>query len=608
MHIRPAASASPLIAVLTMIVLELLRASGPLIDASPGGPAGKALVALAVFTAPVLAWPITAALRGRSVAAPVATLIAARLALQAFPTPPPAAGLAAAAIGMITLVLAVARAEGGAATIGLLCGVALDVALRSLSATWDVVWQPGWVPWLVTAAECGAAAAAARWTLRRPGTDRPCGPHAWVVGPFLGLCVLFLANPAFVASQAGLTTPTASGALILGALFAVVVAGEVRHAPERHARYAGLAAAPAAGGAVAAALLTSGRHVAILVIAAQLAAGVLLARGLSATPSRNGVRAAGLGAGLGFLLTVLPYQAYYETPLWVPNGFWPLASVAALAVAASRRVPVAPPRPLAHEFRLAGACAIALLAPVVALVATPSPVTEQPSRGRLKLLSWNVHYGVSGAAAVSPEAVARVIEHSGADVVMLQEVSRGWPVGGGLDLAEWLSRRLRLRYVWAPGADGQLGNVILSRIPLRDARAGVLPHGREPIRHSYAAATVAVPGAGELRLMTTHLRDRAENAPARPEQIDALLKAWGGGRPAVIAGDLDLRPSRDTGRGKGFLSAQDATGHGSEPTTDRPRIDRIWGSDGVVFSDFSIMREATVSGRFPLKVTIAPAT
>ncbi|MBB5138214.1 endonuclease/exonuclease/phosphatase family metal-dependent hydrolase [Thermocatellispora tengchongensis] len=614
MQIRPHVSATPLVAVLAALMLELLRMSGPMIDAAPGGAAGRALAGLAVFAAPVLAWPLGRALGARAVPVAVAALAAGRVALQAFGAPPVALGLAVVALGLAALVLAVSAAEGGAGATGLLCGVALDVAVRSLSGTWDVIWQSGWAPWLITAAECAAATAIAWWTHRRLPAGRPSGPRAWVIGPFLGLAVPFLASPAFPAAQAGVPVALASVVLILGALFAVVAAGEARHATALGGRAPVAVAAVLLAAALPAALLTTGRHVLAAVVVALVAAGLLLARALEDTgtarerPTEPGW--AGLAAGLGFLATVLPYQLGDDLPLWVPDAAWPLAGVAVLALTGVRRAPAEAAGPLTHEFGLVGGCALALLAPVIALVTTPAPVPkQQPARGQVKLLTWNVHHGVTGQARVDPEAVARTIERSDPDVILLQEVGRGWPAGGGLDLAEWLSRRLRLDYVWAPAGGGRSGNLIMSKAPLTDTRTGRLPYGAGPARRSYAAATVRVPGGG-LRVMTTHLRHREEDDPTRLRQIGSLLRERS--RPAVIAGDLGFKPTwPDEQRlfeDAGFTSAQAQPGPGGRMTypagLPKDRVDWIWASEGVRFHDVAVLQGVTVSDHLPLEATL----
>ncbi|MDF5752635.1 endonuclease/exonuclease/phosphatase family protein [Spongiactinospora sp. TRM90649] len=580
MRIRPPGSSGPAIAVLTVLTLELLRLSGPLIASAPGGTPGVVAVALLVFTAPALAWPLVRAAGDRAARASivsVAALVAARLALQAFPGPPYALGPAATALALIALVIAVARADGGAGAAGLPTGIALDVAVRSLFSTWDVVWQPGWPAWLVTGLLCAAALAL---TWRAPGGTLQAGPRAWVAGPFLGLTALALGDPAFAAARSGLPLPVAAGTLIVGALFAVVVAGEAGHTAAFGRRGVLWGAGAALGVSLAAASLLDGPAVLVALGAAQLCAAVLLARALTGT-GREGVGAAGLGAGLGYALTVLPCQ--HETPDGLPALLWPLAATAALTLAAGAgRARRAPRGMVAHEFHLAGGCALALLAPVIALVTTPSPAAKPP-RGQLKLLSWNVHHGP--APAVDPEAIARVIEERDPDVVLLQAVARGLP-GGGVDLAEWLTRRLGpATRIWAPAADRRTGDLILARVPLTERRAGGPPYAAL----SYATGTVTLDGGRPLRLTTAH---REGNGPP----IGALPTAWHGGRPAVIAGDLgSTAPAERLALTRaGFTRAAPRT----------PSPDHVWATRDLVFRGFAVLAPATASGRRPMETTV----
>ncbi|RBQ14899.1 hypothetical protein DP939_38740 [Spongiactinospora rosea] len=592
-----------MIAVLTAMLLELLRALGPLADSAAAG----AGVVAAVLVAPVLAWPLGRALGDSAVIVSVAGLVAARLGLQAVEAPPYALGLAAVVLGMIALVLTVGGAEGGAAAAGLPTGIALDVAVRSLFFSWDVIWQPGPLPWVVTGALCAAALALA-WKVPRGAI--PAGPRAWVVGPFLGLATLMLGSPAFAASQAGVPLPVASGVLIMGALFAVVVAGEAGHAAALWRRRVLWAAGPALACALTAALLATGPVVLAALAAAQLCAALLLARAL-AGDGREGVGLAGLAAGLGFAVVVLPYQAHQETPLGVPGLVWPLAGTAMLALAAHLGRPRAQGA-VAHEFHLAGGCAVALLAPVIALVTTPAPAAKTPARAQFKLLSWNVQHGVTGVPAVDPEAIAKLIEERDPDVVMLQGVARGLPAAAGVDLAEWLTRRLRpASRVWAPGAGRQSGNLILTRVPLTGRGTG----GGPP----YATGTMTLPGdptrprrdGRPIHLITTQLRHPTGDAPALRPRIGALLTAWNDMRPAVVAGDLGRALPRRAENAMfdraGFSPAAEPAGALAAWRGDRGRRDWIWATKDLIFRDFRVLNDVTVLGPPPLEATIALA-
>ncbi len=64
-------------------------------------------------------------------------------------------------------------------------------------------------------------------------------------------------------------------------------------------------------------------------------------------------------------------------------------------------------------------------------------------------MSYNVHLGIDSDGQLDLEQVAPVVDGEHPDVVTLQEVVRGWPGAGGIDLAQWLSHRLRMSYVYA---------------------------------------------------------------------------------------------------------------------------------------------------------------
>ncbi|MGH3656673.1 MAG: endonuclease/exonuclease/phosphatase family protein, partial [Micromonosporaceae bacterium] len=221
-----------------------------------------------------------------------------------------------------------------------------------------------------------------------------------------------------------------------------------------------------------------------------------------------------------------------------------------------------------------------------------------------------VHYARNNYGTIDPEALAAAIEKQHADVVMLQEVSRGWPIGGTLDGAEWLSRRLAMPYVYAPAADEQFGNLILSRLRITAADTGELPQGAGTMRRSYATATVELPNGRTVQLYDLHLQHHDEDTPTRLAEIDVLLDAWGSETPAVISGDFNSAPgSKEITKIKetGLVSAQDTTGHSGLRTSPTPRplhrIDWIFGTSDVAFSNFA-RPKVTTSDHFPLAVTV----
>ena len=134
------------------------------------------------------------------------------------------------------------------------------------------------------------------------------------------------------------------------------------------------------------------------------------------------------------------------------------------------------------------------------------------------------------------------IEAQHPDVVTLQEVERGWIFGGGADMATWLSRRLDMTIEFAPAADRQFGNAVLARSALTDVAIHQLPYGDGPQHRSALATTLTTASGASLRVTSVHLQHRASNTPTRLEQLHALAAAEPVTPPAVLAGDLNATP------------------------------------------------------------------
>jgi endonuclease/exonuclease/phosphatase family metal-dependent hydrolase len=123
----------------------------------------------------------------------------------------------------------------------------------------------------------------------------------------------------------------------------------------------------------------------------------------------------------------------------------------------------------------------------------------------VRVMTWNIQSGFSIDNYWDLERQARVIKGQEPDVVILQEVSRGWLVTSYADELLWLSRRLDMPYVWGPASDDDLwGNAILSRAPLSDV--SVLKYrSTENLKRSAVRAKLAT-DAGEVWIVATSRR------------------------------------------------------------------------------------------------------
>ncbi|MDF2806666.1 MAG: hypothetical protein K0S43_1612 [Cellulosimicrobium sp.] len=525
-------------------------------------------------------------------------------------------------------------ARGSLVALGVVLGALLAGALSAVLGTWDAYWRSDVAAWVVTVVVSGAAVACA-WVLR----GRAAWPGArglWVLGPLVALAVQVLANPAFAASQAGVALPFAVAGLAVAAVLAAWFVP-----------WSGRSARPGSPW-VSPAVLVAGVAVVFLAVPrldgpgtvggwALLALLVLLvpaaARTLALALTKTArpltwLRLAGATsvAGLTTAVPLLGYQLEYDVPLPVPHTLVPVAAALALAVpavvtglrtrgasdptgdpAASGTTPADASR--VPALALGGAVAVLALVGVtqVHVPTTTSAVADYPV-GELRLLDWNLHYGVSADPSVRLDEMVATIEDSGADVVTLQEVSRGWVLGGGADMATYLARETGMRVAFVPAADRQFGNALLwdpLRGDLDDVARHALPYGAGPQERSAISATLDAAGV-PVRVTSVHLQHREESTPTRLDQLETLLADEPVEGAYVLAGDLNAEPGWDEIaflEEQGLESGQDAAGDPDALTSPSVapahRIDWVFGSEDVTFRSFEVL-DVTTSDHRPL--------
>jgi len=149
---------------------------------------------------------------------------------------------------------------------------------------------------------------------------------------------------------------------------------------------------------------------------------------------------------------------------------------------------------------------------------------------------------------VSPTRIAEVIAATGADVVALQEVDFNRRRSGYEDQAEVIAAQLTMDFHFHPAwqlAGEQLGDAVLSRLPMRLIRAGALPSQARWKRERRGALWVRVEDNGRhVHLVNTHL---GLNRRDRLAQTEALFGPdWLGGArcgpPLVLCGDFNAIP------------------------------------------------------------------
>jgi endonuclease/exonuclease/phosphatase family metal-dependent hydrolase len=312
-------------------------------------------------------------------------------------------------------------------------------------------------------------------------------------------------------------------------------------------------------------------------------------------PARPGLGRTTLSLGLGLILYLLLSFIYYVSlDLAVPIPREAMMPTAAVIVGLgmvyialrARGVILLSAKDMTG---LVVSIALALVGILTWIIIGRAPTSEQPAGMPVRVLSYNIHSAYNSDGRQDPESIARVIEASGADVVALQEVSRGWLIDGATDLPEWLSRRLAMPYLFRGTTDPVWGNAILSRYPVIAQGWGRLPLAGTLLARGYLWAEIEVGSAEPLLVIATHLHHIESEHGPRLEQVPVLLELWNGRPHSLLMGDLNSEPDypeMDLIREAGFVDAWAEAGEGdgySWPAREPfERIDWVWHSPDLI--------------------------
>ena len=191
---------------------------------------------------------------------------------------------------------------------------------------------------------------------------------------------------------------------------------------------------------------------------------------------------------------------------------------------------------------LAAMGATVAVVPLVVAVRWPTTQTPDVAARPVRVMTFNIEQGLT-LGQLDLEQLADHIESADPDVVVLEEVGRGWALSGMVDGAAWFGRRLGMDQVWAPAANDQFGNVVLSRLPITSHE--VLPLGKGNGTQARSAAFVHVDAAGtDLLVIGAHLMNGSQEPmhESRAVAYDAILEKWAGAPNTVLLGDFNTYP------------------------------------------------------------------
>jgi len=459
------------------------------------------------------------------------------------------------------------RVSGSAGTgrfaLGLLLGLVLDTALHGAFYTYDISWQPGLLPLLLT-----LLLVVVQWIIltgivfvRNADVSQEDGGPAdksplmnqfplVAVGPFLFLQVVVLQNVARAATLTGWPLPMAFGWTLLAQLAGLGAAAWLLSRPRRNlwllALVSGvglvaiLAISYPEGAALTALLLLMGQVLLSLLI-------MLVFIGIGANAPKTAFSCTTVANALGMILLLLFLMGYYLVYYFrLPYSNTILEPVAAFIVAAcalGSSTALREGTSSIHRVWLTVVLVLPLLMlPLAGVITWRAPTAVSGEGFPVRLMTYNLHNGFNTEGYLAMEDIAQVIEESEPDIVALQEVSRGWVINGRLDMLSWLSERLDMPYVFGPTADPFWGNAILSRYPIVEHAHYDLPPRDLPVLRGFTVVLVDLGNGDRLQVIATHFHHVEGDTGIRLLQSRAIVNFWGGDGRTVLVGDLNAHP------------------------------------------------------------------
>ena len=463
-----------------------------------------------------------------------------------------------------------ARLRGGPAishyALGLLGGLALDIAINGAFGTYDTVWQVEPLPALLTlmlviiqlvlllGITPTTKPISTKSRTSRRNEISMARSFTWLaIGPFLFLELVVFQNIPRVAALTGWSLPISFGLTLLAQLAGLAAAVYLLSKSWRM-----LWPWTAAAGILLPAVLALGYQKPAALIAPMFLVGqvllsmliVMVLIGVTTSTGKTQRSGVWIANGIGmvlFLVLILAYYAVYDISLPYNNAaLEPIAGgiVSACAICAlifrQQEIKVDLKLWLAPVFAL-----ILLILPLAQTIMwrTPAAVTGQGFP--VSIMTYNLHNGFNTKGKLNLEEIAQVIESNNPDIVALQEVSRGWVVSGRVDMLAWLSQRLHMPYVFGPTADPFWGNAILSRYPILAYSREELPPRDLFILRGFIVALIDLGDGQQIKVIDTHFHHLEGQPDIRQLQSKAILDFINSidNYNIVLSGDLNAEPS-----------------------------------------------------------------
>jgi endonuclease/exonuclease/phosphatase family metal-dependent hydrolase len=169
----------------------------------------------------------------------------------------------------------------------------------------------------------------------------------------------------------------------------------------------------------------------------------------------------------------------------------------------------------------------------------------------IRVVTYNIHHGEGTDRKTDLKRIANLLLAVEPHVVALQEVDQGTRRAGGVDQPAELAKLTGMQVVFGRNIDfdgGGYGTAVLTKLPVKSHKKEKLKSFYAPTKENPEQRGVQILELGDegepgLLFLNTHLDYRPPNEErmASAKTINELV-AKHGGRPAVLAGDLNATP------------------------------------------------------------------
>ena len=441
----------------------------------------------------------------------------------------------------------------------LLSALALDSAIHGLYITYDPIWQNTWAALLTALLLTGGQWGLLRVINRGSAVLLPFRQASLrnslpllIFGPFFVYYLIVGGNLARLNALTGWPLPLTLFWLLAGQFLAVLLAWLLPPG-----RAVALAAFVLLMVTVNPPTLSAG-SAAISLLVSQICAGLLITSACAHLARHRALVGVGStawlwwGSTILFVLLIFLYYLTYDIALPISREFSLYLTVVGMGAgvlfsldrwAASLHL-----RPSLHRMSPPSLHSLALA--LAAILAVTTAIWQQPSSASaysnaLRLFNYNLHNGFDVAGTLDLEGMARLIQSQQADIVTVQEVSRGWAVNGSADMAVWLSWRLGMPVIFSSTSGQDWGNALLTRYPVTRHDEFALPPPGLPLNQGFAYHEIDVGDEKPLLLINTHLHHKRQDATIREQQVASILHFLEGNaiERLILTGDLNVEPT-----------------------------------------------------------------